>query len=143
MNWLILSALLITCVFEQTKQNKFMKYFNNPKEAVATIKLLLKSENWNTLAEYYNIENTSLTFEIISKKDFFIRDIPSEVHHPSEQITYLRPFDPSYNYERCEEVNGRITVWVSKKIDQGDGNIQVGLATFELIRSEKGLQLIP
>ena len=120
-----------------------MKYFKNAKEAVSIVKELLQKEDWPALAQYYNLKNSGISLQDASKAEFFLRKSEPQVHHPTDQIIYLRPFDPTYEYDGEEEKGEFVEVRLIKKIDQGGGLTQIGFQTLKLIKTQKGLQLIP
>ena len=120
-----------------------MKYFKNAKEAVSIVKELLQKEDWPALAQYYNLKNSGISLQDASKAEFFLRKSEPQVHHPTDQIKYLRPFDPTYEYDGEEEKGEFVEVRLIKKIDQGGGLTQIGFQTLKLIKTQKGLQLIP
>lgn len=123
-------------------QETDMKYFESAETAVLQIKALLLKEDWQELGKYYSLDNSEYTREQVSDSSFYLREDIPEVHHPTDNPVYARPFDPSYNFNYTEESDGLITVWLIKKIEQGAGELQIGIHSFKIVRKEKGLQLI-
>ena len=106
------------------------------------IKEFLLNEDWQELGKYYSLDNSEYTRDQVSDSSFYLREDIPEVHHPTDNPAYFRPFDPTYNFDYIQESDSLVTVWLIKKIEQGIGEVQIGIHSFKMIRKEKGLQLI-
>lgn len=135
--------LLLFCEKQLCKQMIELKYFNSAEEAVQITKQLITEEDWKELGKYYHLEKSQFSYDDATEKKFYKREIPLEIHHPTDDPYIIRPFDPSYEFSHVEKNEDIITVWLKKEIDQGEGKVQIGLQSFQLINKKEGLQLIP
>ncbi len=120
-----------------------MNYFSTPEEAVDSIKKWLIEENWERLGVYYHLDGSGINKDEACSSSFYLNDESNENHHPTDKVKYKRPFDPSYNYNYLEEKEDTVTVWLIKKIDQGNDNIQIGVQFFYLIKKKEGYKILP
>ena len=131
---------LILCI---SQPGDSMKYFTSPEDAAAVVTQLLIEKDWQTLAHYYFLGDTAIDIRDIAQEKFFVRKSEAESHHPTDDPKIFKPFDPSYAFDHAEEQGDTVTVWMIKKVDQGNDLEQIGMQSFLLKRTEKGLQLLP
>jgi len=119
-------------------------YFKSPKEAVAQITEMLINEDWEKLLGFYDLSNCDLLpIQFLSGR-FFIRTEAPEVAHPGGFWKYKHPFAPGFTFDYALAKENITTVHLCIEIDQGDGRIQKGADTFELINHpDKGYKIIP
>jgi len=121
-----------------------MAYFNNPKQAVDSIKTMLSAKAWEKLSRYYDLSGTDINRESLVSSDFFIRKKRPEVAHPAGFWRFKQPFSPQYSYLSHQNISDDIVeVTVQIEIDEGGGMVQRGMDSFKLRKSSKGYQLLP
>ena len=121
------------------------RFFSSPQESVEIITQLLGDEDWETLSSYYRIESQSRPLlDSLLSGDYYVRKEPPETAHPAGFWKYRHPFPPGFTYAWHEALEEDvIRVHVAIEIDQGDGTTQQGQASYLMIRSRKGYQLLP
>jgi hypothetical protein len=120
-------------------------YFSSPEESVKVISMLLISEDWTTLSSYYYLadSNRDLLDSLLSG-DYFIRKDMPETAHPGGFWKYRHPFPPGFTYFSHEQLTeDRIKVNLVINIDQGDGMVQTGKASFLLKKFPEGYKILP
>ena len=137
--------VLVLCILLSQKIMSQSLYFNTPQESVELASKLLVDEDWDTLSNYYFLENSDEeTIDSLKNGSYFIRDKKPELIHPAASWRYKKPFDPNFNYlNHVTEGEDRVKVEVSMEMDQGNGMIQQGFSTFYLIKLDSGYQLLP
>ncbi len=120
------------------------RYFTSPQASVDVITDLLKSEDWRTLASYYDLSGTGIDDESLLDSAFFLNEARPEAAHPAGFWRYKQPFAPGYTYLSSKIVNeDQIEVTVMIEIDEGGGMVQRGLDAFRLTAHPEGYQLLP
>jgi hypothetical protein len=123
-----------------------VKCFNNLRDAIPEIALMLKNENWRDLAAYYDLTESHVERSVLLSGEFFIRKTPPKSAHPGGFWRYRHPFSPEFNFgwvERVEEPGSVVEVFVTIEIDQGGGVIQRGIDSFLMRKRECGYQILP
>ncbi|MFQ5354507.1 MAG: hypothetical protein ACE5DR_06120 [Thermodesulfobacteriota bacterium] len=122
-----------------------MAYFRDPSQAVDSIKTMLISRNWKSLAGYYDLSRAdNLDREAMISGDYFIRKERPEVAHPAGFWKYKHPFAPQFSYlshRTFSEDIIEVTVYI--EIDEGGGMTRRGMQSFHLQKSSKGYKLLP
>ena len=117
-------------------------YFSSPEKSVSIISNLLRNEEFLTLTSYYNLENTDLPIDVFYSGKYFLGEISSE--NPPGLFKYVKPLSPSFKFSHIEELENNITrVHLELEIDQGEGMVLRSIHSFDLVRSEKGFQILP
>lgn len=137
-------VILIT-IFFSTNVMAQKLYFSTPQESVELTSKLLIDENWESLFQYYYLDNTDeKIIDSLKNGSYFIRTKKPEVAHPGGFWKYKKPFSPSFSYLSHIQISeDTIKVEVMIEIDQGNGMIQQGRQFFYLIKLDKGFQLLP
>lgn len=121
-------------------------FFETPEQAVDSIRGMLRSENWASLARYYDLSGSGIDRDTLDSGEFFIRTERPEVSHPAGFWRYKHPFPPSFEYAFTTPADeaGIFVVRVSISIDQGAGSpAQEGWQDFLMRESGKGFQILP
>lgn len=137
------NVILTTALFSINLMAQHL-YFSSPRESVKIASKLLTEENWEKLSNYYFLGNADTgILDSLKNGSYFIRNKRPEVAHPGGFWRYKKPFPPGFNYlSHSEFKKDTIKVNVTLEIDQGNGMVQQGIASFYLIKSGKGYQLI-
>ncbi len=137
--------VILISVFINTHTMAQKLYFSSPQESVKLTSKLLIDENWETLTQYYYLDDVDeKVIGSLKNGSFFIRTKEPEVAHPGGFWKYNKPFNPSFNYLSHVQLSfDSIKVDVVIEIDQGDGMIQRGIQSFYLIKFKQGYQLLP
>ena len=126
-------------------KNENAKYFDTPKQAVAVINKLLIEEDWETLSQYYDLSCSGIEKEELESGRYFVRsesELPASTH-PAVSGKSKGPFTPGFEYSSHEDVgDGKVSVRVSIKIDQGDGMMQIGWQEFMMKIYDKGYMIL-
>jgi len=120
--------------------------FDSPQDAVPKIARMLRNENWNDLASYYDLTRSHIERSALISGGFFIRPTKPESAHPGGFWRYRHPFAPEFDFgwvERVDEDGDTVKVFVTIEIDQGGGMIQRGIDSFLMRESECGFQVLP
>ena len=121
-----------------------MAYFNNPRQAVDSIRTMLSLKAWDKLSRYYDLSGTDINRESLISGEFFIRNKRPEAAHPAGFWRYKQPFSPQFSYLSHHDIsNETVEVTVHIEIDEGGGMIQRGMDKFQLRKSPDGYQLLP
>lgn len=121
-----------------------MAYFKNPKQAVDSIRIMLKSKAWEELSRYYDLSGTDIDRASLVSGDFFIRKKRPEVAHQAGFWKFRQPFSPQFSYLSHQSISDEIVeVTVQVEIDEGGGMVQRGMDSFQLRKSSDGYQLLP
>lgn len=121
-------------------------FFETPKSAVQAIKVMLRQEEWASLARYYDLSGSDVDRASLVSGDFFIRAERPEVAHPAGFWRYKHPFPPSFDYRSASPADavGIVTIQVAITIDQGVGSpAQQGFQEFRMKQSSNGYQVLP
>ena len=121
-------------------------FFSSPEEAVEKISDLLRVEDFNTLARYYDLSGSETERADLESGNFFVRRERPEMAHPAELWRYKHPFAPGFEY--CGMIpgsgDGVFVIRVCISIDQGvDSPTQEGYSSFLMIQSDRGWQVLP
>ena len=107
---------------------------------------LLKKQDYNTLAAFYDLSSSQIKRDDLESGEFFIRKERPEVGHPAGFWRYKHPFAPGFKFNSVQatDIEGVYLVQVEIVIDQWDGSPQqVGSSNFYMIKSTKGWQILP
>ena len=117
-------------------------YFSDPAGAVKKITALLHSEDWPTLARYYDLSDSPIAFEELESGRFFI--VPAEQRMGPPGLSHIRqPFPPGFSYRDHQSLGENLwSVKLVIRIDQSDGMVLEGLDEFTLKEGPKGFQII-
>jgi hypothetical protein len=129
-----------------SKDSHNQKFFSSPKEAVTIVSKFLKKNDFNNLADYYDLKDSKIKKSELVSGDFFIRKTRPEISHPSGVWRYKHPFAPDYKYcgMRPTERKDVFIIEVNISIDQGEGiPDQEGFSFFYMRKSDKGWQVLP
>ena len=92
-------------------------YFESPENAVIVANHFLEKRDWNTLADYYLLDESGPKREELKSGRFFFTEEPSGPQDPMGFWKYLHPFPPGFTYVVHEELeNGVIRVQVAVEI---------------------------
>ena len=118
------------------------RYFEDPAAAVERIDELLAAEDWETLARYYDLEGSALSFDDVARWEWFEYG-GQPVADPAGRGGPHHPFPRGATY-RAHEVDGDVCR-VSVELDPGLAGLHGGHSTarFELVRRAHGWQLRP
>jgi len=121
------------------------QYFNDIRDAIELCTYLLLDEEWEKLASYYDLTNTTLTYNDIANRDFFMTDIkPFDTPLPANYWKYKHPFPPGYRYLFSEPLDSEITkIWLTNKFEIGDGLVKDGRFWFLMRYKLDGYQIVP
>lgn len=121
------------------------RYFASPEVAVTTIDRLLRSEQWRTLAGYYDFGRAPIPWSALESGEFFVRRASPEHPDPSGATRYRQPFPPGWNRVATEAGTAPdvVRVIMGIEIDQGGGPPQRGRREFRMRRSARGWQVLP
>ncbi len=75
-----------------------MAYFDNPMQAVDSIRTMLSSNVWDELSRYYDLSDTDIDRTNLISGDFFIRKKRPDVAHPAGFWKFKQPFSPQFTY---------------------------------------------
>ncbi len=131
---------------EVQQQSSGGRYFSSPEEAVPIIADLLRKEDFEILAQYYELTGSEVQLSELISGDFFMRKERPEAAHPAGFWHYRHPFSPGFEYSHMntKSENGVWVIHLSIEIDQGKGSSpQAGRDSFLMIESEKGWQVLP
>ncbi len=120
--------------------------FDSPEAAVPQIRRMLRDEQWPQLASYYDLSESSLTYEDLASGGFFLNIDTNAGGQPREISRYRHPFPPAYEFSRVIDTADPNVVIVEMQIaiDQGEGMpIQRGLTWFKMRRSDGGWRILP
>jgi len=122
------------------------RYFDSPETAIPAITELLQSEDFKTLASYYDLAGSDLDRVDLESGEYFIRKQPPPSAHPGGFWRYRHPFAPGFRFSHITSGirEGSHVVHMKIVIGQGEGlPPQIGFSSFAMIRSEKGWQILP
>ena len=123
-----------------------MNYFRSPEMAVPLITELLRHEDFENLASYYDLSHSEIPRAHLESGAFFIREQPPEISHPAGFWRYRHPFPPGFEYHslRASGKAGVYIVSVEISIEQGaESPHQVGRSSFYMIQCARGWQVLP
>ncbi len=121
-----------------------MAYFEDPQQAVDSIRTMLSANAWAELSRYYDLTGTDIKRKSLISGDFFVREKRPEVSHPAGFWRYKQPFSPQFSYLAQHPLADDIVeVTVHIEIDEGGGMVQRGMDSFQLRKSTNGYQLLP
>ena len=121
-------------------------YFTSPEAAIPVITDLLEKEQFEILAGYYDLSNSTIKKSELESGDFFIRTKRPESAHPAGFWRYKHPFAPGFKYSATwpTEKEGVYRIEVSISIEQGeDAPLQTGRSGFYMLKTDKGWKLLP
>jgi hypothetical protein len=124
------------------------RYFDSPKQAVPAIATMLRNRDWQTLASYYDLSDSSISREALVSGGYFINaDTNAEQSPPpqGELARYRQPFHPMSEYRGTAATDeaGVVVVEVMLEIDQGQGMPpQRVLDEFRMKQHEQGWQIL-
>lgn len=121
-------------------------FFRSTKSAVTAIRIMLRDEDWRSLARYYDLSASDIDRETLVSGEFFIRTERPEAAHPGDFWRYRHPFPPQFEYTSATPPDeaGIVTVRVSIAIEQGaDQPVQQGWQEFRMRKSAEGFQVLP
>jgi hypothetical protein len=130
---------------ESTHQNSAQRqYFADPQSAVPVISRMLATEDWKTLASYYDVPADSPERANLESGDAFISKAPPGSPQSAQFDRYIQPFPPEFHFISTRQTDnpGLVEVTVAREIDQGGGMVQRVTRTFMMRKSENGFQLI-
>lgn len=143
---LVLSVMAWLCVAPPVDADERSPLgFTSPEEAVTIVTDLLRREDWPTLARYYDLTGSSLSYDDLASGRLFVRTSRPESAHPGLPWRFRHPFTPGFTF-RSARAGGRpdvVVVVVGIDIDQGGGRVQRGQSEFELGRGANGYRLLP
>ena len=92
-------------------------YFESPENAVIVVNQLLEARDWNTLANYYLLDESGPELEELKSGRFFFTEDSSAPQDPMGFWKYLHPFPPGFTYESHEKLeNGNVKLAVAIEI---------------------------
>lgn len=122
--------------------------FASPGAAVPAISAMLRARDWSTLARYYDLSNSDLSYDDLASGGYFLnpdtdaRRLPP----PENELARYRPFHPSAVYVDTE-VTGAPNVYVvhvRHDIDQGEGMpVRRAMDSFRMKRTPLGWRILP
>ncbi len=121
------------------------RYFASPRDAVNRINVLLRSADWKTLSEYYDLSGSSVDRKELESGQFFIRTERPEKADPGGFWRYRHPFPPGFvfHHEQSTDDPSLVIVVVGTEIDQGGRMKQRVLTEFKMRKSANGYQILP
>jgi hypothetical protein len=146
---LVLTCLYITgCSTDLADQRGFNvsimekgNAFASPGEAVTEATRLMREARWDRLASYFDLSGLDVTMDDLLSGEYF-RCSPPEPVHPGLRDKCTRPFPEGFSYEYHVEEGGDVTVHVGIAIDQGEGMVQRGMASFPMKRTAEGYRFV-
>jgi len=141
----MLMAVIFHCAPSGIKEEApEAEYFSTPREAVEILNDLLQKEDWKALVPRYYLKGSPWKRSDLFSGNFFLRANRPPAAHPGEFWRYRRPFPPGFLYRsHREETGGIVTVIVGISIDQGGGMVQLGTASFSLLKTQRGYLVLP
>lgn len=121
-------------------------YFDSPRNAVESLRRMLRAEDWAGIAPFYDLDGTSVDIQSLLSGDFFIREKRPEICHPGGFWRYKHPFPPAFEFfdVSLTPQPGVVIVRMRCSIDQGAGApLQEGWSAFRMRHTEEGYQVIP
>lgn len=125
------------------------RYFEDPETAVDRTNALLAAEDWETLARFYDLEGSELTFDEVARWEWFEHG-GQPVADPRGRSGPHHPFPAGSTY-RDHEVDGRVCR-VTVELDPALADLHHGpdprgrdgpeFRAFTLIRQAEGWQLL-
>ncbi len=121
-------------------------YFTSPEQAVEVARQLLLAEDYDTLADYYDLSGSDIDRSDLVSGDYFVRRQRPEVSHPGGFWRYKHPFAPGFELSQVQPTDQasiyRVVMTIT--IDQGDDSpAQEGMSHFHMIESPRGWQFLP
>jgi len=113
---------------------------------VPLITRLLEARDFETLASYYDLSDSTVDRSELVSGAFFIRQDRPPAAHPGGFWRYKHPFAPGFRflYAVPADEPDVFSVQVEIRIEQGAGlEDQVGLNEFRMVRSAAGWQVLP
>lgn len=123
-----------------------MSAFASPREAVPRIRQLLRDEDWNALAAYYDLSDSPLHRDDLTSGGFFIAHDTRGLPQPVEVSRYRHPFAPAYRFARVIATADPaiVVVEMTLTIEQGRGMPpQRSLTWFKMKHSSQGWHILP
>jgi len=149
---LAFSALMIVYLFRGFGPNETgalfrdtaplpVSYFSTPEQAVRRINELLEAQDWRQLAQFYDLEGSSVSRQQLLDGSFFI----SDANDLSDLRNYLHPFPPgaSFYASRRLEDTDIFEMDVLWTMDAPWAKAQKHLTTLHLKRYPEGYRLLP
>ncbi len=121
------------------------RYFDSPQAAVPIISQLLRQQNYRTLASYYDLSHSTLSYAQLASESFFIRPERPAAAHPAGLWRYKQPFAPGFYYHQTLPTRSStiFEIQLQLEIDQGMGMpAQISLDSFKMIQSAQGWQIL-
>lgn len=143
--WLVIALVLVLGVMSGRPAAAAPLYFTSPEQAVAVTTELLRRDDWQTLARYYDLSGSDIAADDLTSGRFFLRVTRPDTTHPGLPWRYQHPFTPGFTFKEVKATAEPdvVVVVVGIEIDEGGGRVQRGLSEFRMRRSGAGYQVLP